>query len=315
MKPALVVGIDHYQGHSLNGCVNDAQRIHELLSSNDDHSPNFLTKLLISSNEPITRTILKSNISRLFSCISDIAVFYFAGHGTVNNLGGYLVTQDATKYDEGVSMVDLLTMANQSSSREIVIILDCCHSGAFGTIPAIANEQAHLREGISILCASRSSESAIEVSGYGFFSALVCEALYGGATNLLGEVTVADVYAFVDRNLKHWDQRPLFKANVSKLAPLRRCDPTIDLSILRLLPEYFQSPDSKYRLSPSYEASHQSRTKKNVEAFTILKAYRAAGLLEPVDDVDMFYAAMNSKSCKLTKLGQYYWHLVKAHKI
>lgn len=314
MKIALIVGIDHYPGSMLEGCVNDAQEINKVLSVNDDHSPNFSSELLVSSDKDITRSILKETINRLFSCDADVAVFYFAGHGTVNNLGGYLVTQDAKKYDEGISMVEVLTMANQSRSREVVIILDCCHSGAFGAVPAISNDKAHLREGVSVLCASRSYESALEQSGYGIFSALVCEALYGGASNLLGDVTVADVYAFVDRNLKLWDQRPLFKCHVSKLTPLRKCDATIDLSILRLLPDFFPSPDYEYFLSMGYEPSDNDE-RKQVEEFVAFRAYRAAGLLMPVGAVDMFRAALESKPCKLTKLGQYYWHVAKARRI
>jgi hypothetical protein len=315
LRIALVVGINHYQDSMLKGCINDAQEINKVLSINDDLSPNFSTKLLVSSDEPITRSVLRENIDHLFSCDAEIAVLYFAGHGTINNLGGYLVTQDAKRYDEGVSMVDVLTMANQSRSREVVIILDCCHSGALGALPAIANDKAHLREGVSVLCASRPYEYALERGGYGLFSALVCEALYGGASNLLGIVTVADVYAFVDRNLKPWDQRPLFKCHVSTLAPLRKCDPTIDLSVLRLLPNYFQSPDYEFPLNPSYEPSSDYRDPENEEIFGVLKAYRAAGLLVPIDEVHMYFAAMHSKSCKLTKLGKYYWHLAKARRI
>lgn len=314
MRAALIVGIDDYPGSPLQGCINDAQRIDKLLSRNDDHSPNFSTELLISSNKPITRSVLRSKLNHLFSCNADIVVFYFSGHGLVNNLGGYLVTQDAIRYDEGVSMVEILAMINQSQ-KEVVIILDCCHSGAFGSIPAISKEQTHLQEGISILCASRSSESALEQGGYGIFSALVCEALSGGATNLLGMVTVADVYAFVDRNLAPWDQRPIFKCNVSRLEPLRKCDPIIDTSTLRLLPEYFESPDDEYSLDPSYEVTHRIAVVVNVETFSVLKAYRSAGLVEPVGEVDMYFAAINSKACRLTKLGQYYWHLAKAHVI
>lgn len=312
MKSALVVGIDHYQRSPLEGCVNDAQRISELLSRNEDRSPNFWTQLLISSTEHITRSTLKSNVSRLFSCVADIAVFYFAGHGIVNNLGGYLVTQDAVRYEEGVSMVEILTMANQSQSREIVVILDCCHSGAFGAVPAITSEYAHLREGISVLCASRSSEFALEQGGYGVFSSLIYEALYGGATNLLGAVTVADVYAFVDRNLPHWHQRPLFKCNVSRLTPLRSCDPTIDSSILSLLPVYFPTPDYQFTLDPSYELAAERPDEGKIKTFTVLKAYRAAGLVEPVGAEDMYFAALAFKACRLTKLGQYYWYLVPA---
>jgi hypothetical protein len=69
-----------------------------------------------------------------------LSVFYFLGHGYLNDLGGYLVTQDAANFDEGISMSDLLAMANLSQSQEVVIILDCCHSGALGSIPSIPKD-------------------------------------------------------------------------------------------------------------------------------------------------------------------------------
>ncbi len=61
------------------------------------------------------------------------------GHETINNLGGYLVTQDVKRYDEGVAMRDVLMLANMAKIREMVIILDCCHSGSLGSIPEIDN--------------------------------------------------------------------------------------------------------------------------------------------------------------------------------
>ena len=33
------------------------------------------------------------------------------------------------------------------------------------------------------------------------------------------------------------------------------------------------------------------------------------------DEYDMYYAAMNSKSCKLTAVGKQYWRLVKEGRI
>lgn len=41
----------------------------------------------------------------------------------------------------------------------------------------------------------------------------------------------------------------------------------------------------------------------------------SVGLVKPVDEDHMYYAAMNSKSCKLTALGAHYWRLVKDQRI
>ena len=160
-----------------------------------------------------------------------------------------MVTQDAKRYnDDGVSMTDVLALANKSPVREVVIILDCCHSGAFGQIPAVNNTNANLREGISVLTASRSNEVAIESGGAGLFTSLVCGALDGGAADTLGDVSAAGVYAYVDQALGSWDQRPLFKAHVSCMTSLRRCKPAVDLETLRLLPNWFSTSDAELRL-------------------------------------------------------------------
>src|SRR6266487_6688903 len=157
MRRALIVGIDAYPTSPLTGCVNDATAIANILTKHQDRSPNFECKKLLAPNQNITRPILKQHIEELFSHQADVALFYFSGHGTENNLGGFLVTPDAKQYDEGVPMSDLLTAANQSPAKEVLIIVDCCHSGALGQLPAISNEYANIREGISILTATRST--------------------------------------------------------------------------------------------------------------------------------------------------------------
>ena len=233
----------------------------------------------------------------------------------MNHLGGYLVTPDVER-DDGIPMLDILTVANHSRIHEIVIILDCCDSGAFGSIPTLhtGSDQIFLREGITVLTASRSSQPALEENGSGVFTKLVCDALKGGAADILGNVTVASIYAFVDQLLGAWDQRPLFKSFVSKLSPLRSCKSDIDLSTLRLLSLYFPSSDYEYPLDPSYEEDKALSVQRDARKESILRhfqAYRDARLLVPIGEKHLYYAAMYSKSCRLTSLGRFYWKLVK----
>lgn len=228
MRKALIVGINDYSGMRLYGCENDANQIAALLKKNQDGSPNFSCNKLVSSKQKITRPVLRKSLQELFGHKADVALFYFAGHGTINKLGGYLVTQDYASNDEGVAMLDVLTLANQSPIDEVVIILDCCHSGAAGLIPALRSEQVLLREGVSILCASRDYQSAVEKDGSGLFTTLICAALDGGASDVIGEVNVASLYAYVDQALGAWEQRPLFKSHVSRLLALRKCRPALD---------------------------------------------------------------------------------------
>lgn len=316
MRRALIVGIDHYKGMPLYGCVEDAKQIAGLLEKNHDGSPNFSCKKLISSKQTkITRPVLRENLQELFGQKADVGLFYFAGHGMVNQLGGYLVTQDYATNDEGIAMLDVLTLANQSKIGEVVIVLDCCHSGAMGLIPALQSEQVYLREGVSILCATRESQPAVEKDGSGLFTTLICGALDGGAADVIGDVTVASMYAFVDQALGAWEQRPLFKSCVARLLPLRKCQPVIDLDILRKLPKYFDVPDLNFPLDESFEPTSKKAIKRNTEIFSALQKLRDARLLVPIGEKHLYYAAMKSKSCKLTPLGQFYWQLAKEGKL
>ncbi len=316
-RRALVVGIDAYSGAPLAGCVNDANAIAELLRANENGSPNFAVRSMTQPPHVVTRVSLRQALDRLFSSSdeADVALLYFSGHGTENNLGGFIVTSDARAYDEGVSLVDILSMANRSKARECVIILDSCHSGHLGTIPALDNERAHLREGVSILTAARAAQAAVEVNGRGVFSELVCGALEGGAADVLGNTTVAGVYAYVDQALGPWDQRPLFRASLSKLISLRDNRPAVPLEILRRLPEWFPTADHIFPLDPSYEPDAEPGNPEHEKIFGYLQRSRAAKLLDPVGEEHMYFAAMNKTGCQLTPLGKHYWRLAQGGRI
>jgi caspase domain-containing protein len=313
-RRALVVGIDDYTWAPLAGCVNDANALSSLLRTHENGSPNFAVKTMTQPSHSITRSSLRSALNKLFSDHdeADIALFYFSGHGTENNFGGFIVTPDASKYDEGVSLVDVLTLANKSKARECVIILDSCHSGHLGSIPAIDNDQVHLREGVSILTAARAAQVAVETDGRGLFSELVCGALEGGAADVLGSTTVAGVYAYVDQALGPWDQRPLFRANLSKLVSLRNNPPAVAPEILRQLPAWFPTPDHMLPLDPSYEPDAEPNNKEHEQVFAHLQRCRAAKLVDPVGEEHMYFAAMNKTGCQLTPLGKHYWRLAQS---
>jgi uncharacterized caspase-like protein len=315
-RRALVVGIDEYPGQPLHGCVNDAEAIAELLRKNHDGSPNFDVQLLTAPAAQITRGSLRAKIDQLFNHDSaEIALLYFAGHGTENNLGGYIVTPDASKYDEGINLTDILNQANQSKATERIIILDSCMSGAFGNLPAIASTTANLQEGVSVLTASRSGQVSMESGGRGVFTELVCGALDGGAADVLGDVTAAAIYTYVEQALGPWDQRPLFKAHLSKLAPLRKAQPLVPLADLRQLIEWFPLAHSEFPLDPTYEDQVPGFDTAHVAIFKKLQRCRDARLVEAVGAEYMYFAAINSTGCRLTPLGQRYWRLAKDNRL
>src|SRR3954469_15313638 len=316
MRRALLVGINHYPAAPLTGCINDAQTMQSLLRRHDDGVVNFDTQLLTSDRATVTRPVLRESIDRLFADPADVALFYFSGHGTENDLGGYLVTSDATLYNEGVPLSDVLSKANNATQiSEVAIIIDSCHSGSLGNIPEINNMQAVLREGVSILTASRSSQSSVERGESGVFTELVASALDGGAADILGDVSVASVYAYVDQALGAWDQRPLFKSHVSRMLSLRSAKPAIDVAILRQLPQWFAGPDVELSLSPRHERTAEPHDREAEGLFRCLQRCNRVKLVEPIDEEDMYFAAINSTGCRLTALGRFYWKLADSGRI
>ena len=316
MRQALVVGINDYPGAPLTGCVADAIRISGLLADNDDGSPNFHMRTLTKLTEIGTKGLLRKNIEELFvDSKADVALFYFSGHGLLNSTGGYFVTPDAKEYDEGLSMETVIGLANNSPARERVVIIDCCHSGVFGSLSAVMAGAIILSEGVSVLTASRRNEAAIERGGQGIFTGLICDGLEGGASDVLGNVTASSLYSYVDEALGAWNQRPLFKSHVSRFTRLRLCKPVVPLEILRLMPTYFANSDSAFPLDPTYEPDASPTHPVHEEIFGHLQKYRNARLLEPVGTDHMYYAALQSLSCRLTPLGRHYWRLAKEKKI
>ena len=319
MRRALCVGIDEYEFGALHGCVNDAERMKAVLERQHDGSPNFDCKMLTArqghGRDVVTRVTLREHLDRLFKDPTDVALFHFSGHGTANNLDGYLVTQDAKKYDEGMSMGDVLRLANDSKAKEVVILLDCCSSGHFGNVSTVDNSKAILREGISILTAGRGDQVSVETGGGGVFTSLVVDALEGGAGNVLGAVSAPAIYAYVEAALGAWDQRPLFKAHLSSVLELRRCTPPIERGILRRLPLLFPLPAEDLQLDPSYEETSPTGDAANIFVFKELQALNRVHLVVPIDAPHMYGAALTSKACRLTPSGRYYWRLAKSNRI
>jgi hypothetical protein len=322
MRKALFVGINNYPGSPLHCCINDANVVAAILETNGDGSPNFETR--VETDVP-TKSALKKMIVDLFDGESDCALFFFSGHGYINELGGYIITPDYKSYDEGVSMDEILVLAGKSEARNKIIILDCCHSGAFGTPAILGNGASLLHKGVTILTACRENEPAIEKGDHGIFSSLLIDALRGGAADVGGNITPGSLYAYIDNSLSWWKQRPVFKTNIIRFISLRRIAPSVSLEVLKKIVEFFPTPEQEYKLDPSFEftntpAMHQPLVEpftkdENVAKFKILQKFQSVGLVVPEGADHMYFAAMQSKSCRLTALGYHYWRLAKQKKI
>jgi len=321
MKKALVIGINDYPTSPLTGAVNDAKIISELLKVNGNDTISFEVNTVYN---PSDKSQILTEISGFFNVSADMALLYFAGHGFVNELGGFIVTPDHKHYDEGIAMHDILNLANRSKIRNKVIILDCCKSGMFGT--ATENGSViEIKTGTTILTSTRENEPAKEINGHGVFTNLLIEGLKGGAADIRGHISPGGLYAYIDQALGAHEQRPVFKTNVTEFVELRSIVPQVPLRILRKLTEYFHTPEDSLQLDPSFEDTNSIEVThdiiepyakaENVSIFKNLQKFESVGLIVPVGEEHMYYAAMRSRTCKLTSLGHHYWRLVREGRI
>lgn len=319
MRKALIVGVDFYTNVSpLYGCVNDSFAVKAMLDRHADGSVNFGVKHLTGtgSADPVTRDDLRQAIESLFSGEGEIALLYFAGHGHIESTGGYLCSSDVKTGNDGVALAEVMTFANLSKVRNRVVILDSCHSGVAGG-SALQQKVAEISDGVTILTASTADQYASEENGAGVFTNLLVDALGGAAANLVGDVTPGGVYAHVDQSLGPWAQRPVFKTNVNRFVSLRKVQPLLELSELRRISEFFPIPGYQFQLDPTYEPERPASWSTNPQGvpppdpdhnavFKILQKYNRVGLLIPEGAPHMWHAAMESKSVRLTALGEHY---------
>lgn len=325
MRKALIVGIDRYKHIGpLSGCVNDANAVKAVLERHADGTINFATPRVIMGNDlntVVEKSELKDAVRELFTGDADIALFYFAGHGYIEDTGGFLCAGDCRTGDDGLSLAELMTFAKKSPAKNKVIILDSCHSGILGNKPDDPG-LTEIREGMTILTASTAEQYAAEVpeGGAGVFTNLFVDALNGAAANLIGDVTPGSVYAHIDQSLGPWAQRPVFKTNVKTFVSLRKATPPIALADLQALAAHFPCAGYRFQLDPSYEPerSEEHRNDPSIPPpdlektaiFSVLQRYVKVNLVRPVGAPHMWHAAMQNKSCELTVLGEHYRRLI-----
>lgn len=317
MRKALIVGIDDYPQCPLQGCCNDADAVAKILATNADGSPNFSVKI---DKNTKTKAGLRQLIEWCFSGDTEVALFYYSGHGHIDSIGGYLVTPDFSNHDFGVSLQEILTIANSSRCKDKIIILDSCYSGFMGNVNTFGQSTAIINEGVTILTSSRSTETSMEVNGHGLFTSLLLDALSGGAADITGHITPGGVYAYIDKALGPWEQRPVFKTNVTRFTSLRSVIPQVDIATIRKIGSYFKDENSEFLLNPSFEPTNDVNiihevvqpyaNPINTGIFADLQKLEGIGLVVPIGEKHMYFAAMNSKSCALTSIGKQYWRLV-----
>lgn len=130
------------------------------------------------------------------------------------------------------------------------------------------------------------------------FTALLLDALKGGASDVMGNITPGGIYAYIDKSLGPWQQRPVFKTNVTRFSPLRTVKPQIENEILQRITKYFPCPNQEHLLNPSYEPTNAIAVEHsviepyadatNVAIFNDLQKLESVGLVVPCGEEHMY---------------------------
>lgn len=326
-RRALIVGIDHYKFITpLTGAVNDAHSVKAMLERHADGSLNFDVRLITGTGpaDIVERQELRDAIEQLFAADSgiEVALLYFAGHGHLEATGGYLCAGDCKTGHDGMPLGEIMTMAHRSKAQNKIILLDSCHGGIAGSHPTHA-DTAEISDGVTILTASTAEQYSSESDGAGLFTSLLVDALGGEAANLVGDITPGAVYAHIDQSLGSWAmQRPVFKTNVKRFVSLRKVLPPLGLAELRRISDFFPTAGERFQLDPTFEPERPQPPigvpppdPEKTAIFALLQKYNRVGLLVPEGAPHMWHAAMESKTVRLTALGEHYRRLVSNNRI
>ena len=290
MRAALI--IDLFKEDSVG-------ELHKVLKTNYDGTQNFDVEVIY--NETPSKRLLNEKIEQLFAIPSNVSLLYIRSRVVVDD--GKLFIINEGSLGTLISLESILNRSSISSSKELIIVFDCISSHLESSRYYSYFEGYNIKVGQSLLCSFNNKT----------FSPIFVEALDSLASDLVGNVSVAGIYNIISRMQGAWDTSPIFITKRVGMQNLRRCEPKIDMPILRSILSLFSDIEDEIWLDPSYEPASESPdvTPEKVKKFRKLQALRAASLISPNGTDHMYYAAMESKSCQLTALGKYYWKLAK----
>ncbi len=227
----LSIGINQYerQDYNLNYAQSDALSFTRKFI--DKARPLF--KNVRNKIELYDAQATKENILKGFESIisqarpEDMFVFYYAGHGTVDETDNneyYLVPPNITELygdpaqlrEKGISSTELKDLLSQVKSTQQLILMDACHSGAIAEAFKVddgsrerAITQLARSSGVAMLTSSNSQQFATEfdVLKHGVFTYSLLEALDGAADTGDNQISVYELKLYMERVVPQLSQQ------------------------------------------------------------------------------------------------------------
>jgi len=214
---ALVVGISEYgEGlEPLPGSLLDVQAMQDVLQNPDCGA------FEVQPLENCDRATLETTIEQFFRGrhAEDVLLLYFSGHGDLGS-GGILhqqlhfCTRD-TKKPQGrlfessaLSATTLKRQMKMSRSQQIIVILDCCYSGAIADLLKKGDEDIDFgelkAEGRVILASSSATQVALQAKdGLSLYTRYLIEGMNGAAYPGQGEwIAARSLHDYAERRFE-----------------------------------------------------------------------------------------------------------------
>ncbi|MBW4643993.1 MAG: SUMF1/EgtB/PvdO family nonheme iron enzyme [Goleter apudmare HA4340-LM2] len=210
---ALLIGISEYQPGlaPLPNAVKDVEAMRRVLLNPEMGA--FMPENVKVLKNPQRQEMAYAIEDLYTNCQKgDLVLFYFSGHGiTVDNGDFYFSTRNTEKNQgklrtaSAVTARDVHALMNNCKSKHLVVILDCCFSGAFGKGLSPKNSGIDLEnklggEGRAILTASTSTQYAFESDGLdlSIYTHYLVEGIEKGAADIDGDglISVDELHGY-----------------------------------------------------------------------------------------------------------------------
>ncbi len=185
----VCVGCNHYDALSnLVSAEKDASEVFDaLVAEGGLYDPKF-SRLFNSPSLDEFRSAIREALSATPEL--DVLTFYFAAHGGVKSGNYYICFRDSRAEQLSLTslpVLQLFTIVNEISPRQVNIVLDCCQSGGamyeLGALLRSAEVDASAAASVSFLAASRSNEDAGESEQGGLATRALLE-MVGGSVRI-----------------------------------------------------------------------------------------------------------------------------------
>ncbi|MEL7501542.1 MAG: caspase family protein [Cyanobacteria bacterium J06554_6] len=230
-RDALIVGINQYQAlPELRAPAADAQAVATLLQDRGEFKTRRMPEVVDSANHlvvgqqtPVTTAELQAALIALLKpegiVSASTVLFYFSGHGLQRAAGvreGFLATSDTRPEAGGISLNWLRRLIDDSPVKQIIVILDCCHSGELFNVDE-ANPTK--KEGCNrlFIAASRAYEAAYESldSDYSVLTQAVLSGLNPHRVDS-GKISNHSLVSWVSEQLRSESQQPVIEHSGSE---------------------------------------------------------------------------------------------------